>query len=76
MTTEQKAEDTKINGETDPGEEKPRPEYIDPKTIIIDGDASKLIKVVKDNPDLKEGRIDIGTLFGWQPVNYKREESK
>jgi len=38
--------------------------------IVIDGDASKLIKVVEDNPSIQEGKVDVYTDIGPVPFNY------
>ena len=47
---------------------------IDPHFVLIDG--SNLIRAVKDDPSIKEGRTDIGSgtfpppLGHWVPANY------
>ncbi len=48
-------------------------EKVDPSTVTIDGDLSKLIKVVEDNPDIQEGKVDAIGPFGFIPVNYDPE---
>jgi hypothetical protein len=49
---------------------------VDPRMVIIDG--SNLIKVVEDNPEIPEGKVDRGLGMAgpygmWQPSNYNPE---
>lgn len=49
----------------------PQPqEKVDPRMVIIDG--ANLIKLVADNPEIPEGKVDIGVsdIGYWQPANY------
>jgi hypothetical protein len=49
----------------------PKPPDFPPHMIVIDGEASGLIKVVVDDPNLPEAKLDIQRQFGiFQPYNY------
>lgn len=54
---------------TEPQQEHPEMK-VPPHMVIIDG--ANLVKLVEDNPEVPEGKTDIGNgMMGmWQPVNY------
>lgn len=58
-----------VKEEETPPEPKPE-EKIDPRMVIIDG--TNLVKLVEDNPEIPEGKTDVGIfqLDVWEPMNY------
>lgn len=60
-----------------PGAERPQPDAptqpemkVPPHMVIIDG--TNLVKVVADNPEIPEGKTDVGNgeFRHWQALNY------
>lgn len=60
--------------EAKPSPNQKEPQKMNPFEVIIDGDASNLIKVVEDNTTLEEVKLDKLTPFGWTPFNYEMKE--
>jgi hypothetical protein len=57
--------------EVTPEEPLQKEQYIDPRMVIIEG--TNLIKVVDDNPEIKEGKVEKylnGPMSDMVPYNY------